>query len=58
MALEEEDGVSRKRKRKPSASTGPYILRPLVEEVPLSAEEDGTDIQINCVELWGQSTMS
>lgn len=55
MASEEEDGVARKRKRKPSASTGPYILRPLVEDVPLSAEEDVTDIQITCVELWGQS---
>lgn len=54
MAAEEEVGVSRKRKRKTSASTGPYILRPLVEDVPLSAEEDVTGVQITCVELWGQ----
>lgn len=53
MASEEEEGVSRKRKRKPSGSTGPYVLRPLVEDVPLSAEEDATGIQITCVELWG-----
>lgn len=53
MASEEEDGVTRRRKRKPSTSTGPYVLRPLVEDVPLSAEEDAADIQITCVELWG-----
>ena len=57
MASEEEIRVSRKRKRKPSSSTGPYILRSLVEDVPLTAEEDATDIQITCVELWGQCMM-
>lgn len=38
-----------------SLSTGPYVLQPLVEDLPLSAEGDGADIKINCVEFYGQS---
>ncbi len=54
MAPEEEVGVSRKRRRKDVPETGPYILRTLVENVPLASEGDASDIEISCVELWGK----
>ena len=42
------------KERKPLDSSRSYILRSLVEELPLSAEGQATDIHITCVELWGQ----
>ncbi|MCJ1394610.1 hypothetical protein MMC18_007490 [Xylographa bjoerkii] len=33
-------------------STGPYTLRSLMEDVPLSAEGQDTNITITCVEYW------
>lgn len=46
---------SRKRKR-PAPETGPFVLRTLLEDVPLSAEGDQDDIEINCVEFYGNLT--
>jgi len=34
-----------------SASTSSYVLRPLVQDIPLSAEEHTVEAQITCVEL-------
>lgn len=33
--------------------TGPYILRNLIEDLPLSADGESQDIDINCVEYLG-----
>jgi len=33
--------------------TGPYVLRVLLEDLPLSADGDGDDIEITCVEFLG-----
>jgi hypothetical protein len=33
--------------------TGPYILRSLLEDLPLSADGDRDDIEITCVEFLG-----
>jgi hypothetical protein len=33
---------------------GPFILRPLLEDVQLSADGTETDIKINCVDYWSQ----
>jgi hypothetical protein len=33
--------------------TGSYILRSLLSNVALSAEDDEADVHITCVELWG-----
>lgn len=35
------------------AETGPYVLRSLLEDLPLSADGDRDDIEINCVEFLG-----
>ncbi|KAM0518285.1 hypothetical protein ACHAPS_007809 [Verticillium nonalfalfae] len=34
---------------------GPYVLRTLLEDVPLSADGPVTDVKINCVEYFGTS---
>ncbi|KAJ2901497.1 hypothetical protein MKZ38_001725 [Zalerion maritima] len=41
----------RNRKRTP-LEAGPFVLRSLLEDVPLSVEGDSGDIKINCVEYW------
>lgn len=39
--------------RPPPAETGPFVLRALLEDIPLSAEGDRDNIEINCVEFLG-----
>ena len=53
MATEGPGELSRKRKRKLPPETGPYVLRSVIEDLPLSAEGDRDDIEINCVEFLG-----
>jgi hypothetical protein len=49
--------VAGSKKRKLTASeTGPFVLRSLLEDVPLSAEGDNDDIEINCVEFLGEQS--
>ena len=48
----EDTPSSRQRKRR-APETGPFVLRSLLEDVPLSAEGDQDDIEINCVEFFG-----
>ena len=47
-----EEPMSRKRKR-PVPEIGPFVLRSLLEDLPLSADGDRDDIEINCVEFLG-----
>ncbi|OIW29824.1 hypothetical protein CONLIGDRAFT_631896 [Coniochaeta ligniaria NRRL 30616] len=35
---------------RPALETGPFVLRPLLQDVPLSAEGTDEDIKINCVD--------
>ncbi|KAI9668506.1 MAG: hypothetical protein M1829_005323 [Trizodia sp. TS-e1964] len=35
-----------------SQNVGPYILRPLFEDVPLSSQDLGSIVEISCVEVW------
>jgi len=37
----------------PATETGPYVLRSLLQDVPLSADGRDDDIEINCVEFLG-----
>ena len=53
MATDRAD-KSRKRKRKPGPSIGTYVLRPLLEDVPLQVDDEvSTAAHITCVEYWG-----
>lgn len=49
-AESEESNLERKRR---APETGPYVLRSLLEDLPLSADGDRDDIEINCVEFLG-----
>ena len=40
------------RNRKP-VEAGPFVLRSLLDDVPLSADGDQEDIKINCVDYLG-----
>lgn len=51
MTGEEPESSLQQSKSGSSASTGSYVLRPLVQNIPLSAEEHTADAQITCVEL-------
>lgn len=56
MASNDPEDISNSRKRKWRApENGPYVLRSLIEDLPLSADGDRTDIDINCVEFLGRS---
>jgi hypothetical protein len=45
--------ASLKKRQHPAPETGPFVLRSLLEDLPLSAEGDRDDIEINCVEFLG-----
>ncbi|KAK6601593.1 hypothetical protein H4I96_06934 [Botrytis cinerea] len=52
MASNDPEDVSDPSKRKRRVQeNGPYVLRSLIEDLPLSADGDRTDIEINCVEF-------
>jgi hypothetical protein len=57
MEEKESDEHSKKRKRT-IPETGPYVLRSLLNDLPLSAEGDRDDIEINCVEFYGMQRMN
>jgi hypothetical protein len=49
-----EDSSSITRSRT-APETGPFVLRSLLDDLPLSAEGNRDDIEINCVEFLGMS---
>jgi hypothetical protein len=51
---EEEEEVISSNLRLPTPETGPFVLRTLLTDVPLSADGDGLNIQITCVEYLGR----
>lgn len=54
--VSEDDGTSpRKRRRIGPPKAAPYILRPLFDQVPLTADDPNDDGYITCVEYWSES---
>lgn len=52
----EDDGLSpRKRRRISPPQAAPYILRELLNELPLATEDTNADIHITCVEYWSKA---
>lgn len=47
------DGPSSTTVAPPVRDQGPYVLRALLDEVPLSQDGTQGDIKINCVDHWG-----
>ncbi|KAI9739272.1 MAG: hypothetical protein M1834_007485 [Cirrosporium novae-zelandiae] len=52
MASGEAVGIHRKKRRKNDGDTGPYVIESLIQDVPLSAEGNNSNIYITCLELW------
>lgn len=48
-----EEPTSRKRQLPGPLEVGPFVLRSLLADLPLSVEGDGGDVEINCVEFLG-----
>jgi vacuolar protein sorting-associated protein 3 len=48
-----QKGTGSRKRRLAAPETGPFVLRSLLEDVPLSAEGEKDDIEINCVEFLG-----
>ncbi|MCJ1310323.1 hypothetical protein MMC25_003986 [Agyrium rufum] len=52
MAARPHPPASRKRKRESLPEADPYVLTPLLKDIPLSANGDDLDVRITCVEYW------
>ena len=48
-----QDEAALHTKPQPHPDLGPFVLKTLLEDVPLSADGDEDDIVINCVEFFG-----
>lgn len=44
----------RKRRRIASPEAASYVLRPLLDNVPLTSEDSDADVYITCVEYWSE----
>ena len=55
MASNDQEVRLSSTKRYEAHETGPFILRSLIEDLPLSADGDQDGIEINCVEFLGIS---
>lgn len=50
-----DDGISPRKRRRISPQADPYILRQLLDELPLAVEDPSADVHITCVEYWSKS---
>jgi hypothetical protein len=49
------DGAGPRKRRKLSPpDPGPYVLRDVLDHIPLKAEDDQEDVSITCVEYWSR----
>lgn len=52
---QEAEGASPKGARHKELMTGPFVLRSLLDNVPLSEDGENDDIKINCVDYLGKT---
>jgi hypothetical protein len=43
---------ARKRRRMKLPEAGPYVLRNVLKDIPLTTEDGSEDAQISCIEFW------
>lgn len=55
-AKDPEELRSPRKVERATLETGPYVLRSLLEDLPLSADGDRNDIEITCVEFLGMDS--
>ncbi|KAE8322586.1 hypothetical protein BDV39DRAFT_152858 [Aspergillus sergii] len=54
--VSEDDGTTPRKKRKITPPKAvPYMLRPLFDQVPLTADDPNDDVHITCVEYWNDN---
>ncbi|KAE8412359.1 hypothetical protein BDV36DRAFT_271748 [Aspergillus pseudocaelatus] len=54
--VSEDDGTTPRKKRKITPPKAvPYMLRPLFDQVPLTADDPNADVHITCVEYWNDN---
>lgn len=56
--MSSQKGIGSGMTRLAAPESGPFVLRSLLEDVPLSAEGEKDDIEINCVEFLGEHSYS
>ena len=57
--MPDQDQVTPRKEWSEGLDDGPYVLKSLLEDVPLSAADgDGQSIVINCIEFWGMFNTS
>lgn len=44
----------RKRRKLSASQAAPYVLRQLLDDVPIEPESGETDVHITCVEYWSE----
>ncbi|KAL9116240.1 MAG: hypothetical protein Q9227_000611 [Pyrenula ochraceoflavens] len=52
---DQDDTPRRKRRRLNPADTGPYVLKPVLENIPLEIEGGSSDVRITSVEYWNNN---
>lgn len=55
MSSADDSDSPRKRRRIAPPETGPYVLRQLIDTVPVAGEGSEQDVYITCVEYWSMS---
>ncbi|KAK2792896.1 hypothetical protein FQN52_002574 [Onygenales sp. PD_12] len=55
MSSSDDSDVPRKRRRISPPETGPYVLRKLIDSVPVAGEDSEQDVHITCVEYWNNN---
>lgn len=48
------DERARKKRRLHAPEAGPYVLRKVLEDIPLTSEESSESVSITCVEFWSR----
>lgn len=54
MTLDDEGIGPRKRRKISAPGSVPYVLRSLLDEVPLTTDEHSSEVSITCVEYWSE----
>lgn len=53
-AVDPADERAAKRRRLSPPEPGPYVLRNVLEDIPLATEQGAEEVSITCVEYWSR----
>jgi hypothetical protein len=55
---DEDDAIKTPTGQHGLGCSGPYFLQSMIDDVPLLADQTVKDVEITCVELWGEYGLS